>query len=182
MRRRRPRSKRARSLAGGLPSGCQEKRGCRKRPGPSEVHRLPGPALHRQPQPQEPRGVAQGMFAGGFGLDAAEAVCGSGGLDVLDVADLLGSLVDKSLVVAEPAGEPCGTGCWRRSGCSPPSGSSRPATTARPPQSRRRTARIPVGGRAGGRLPDRSGEGPRPGSPESGTGLTATAVELESRH
>jgi predicted ATPase/class 3 adenylate cyclase len=45
------------------------------------------------------------VFAGGFGLDAAEAVCGSGRLDVLDVADLLGSLVDKSLVVAEPAGE-----------------------------------------------------------------------------
>jgi predicted ATPase/class 3 adenylate cyclase len=45
------------------------------------------------------------VFAGGFGLDAAEAVCGSGGIDVLDVADLLGSLVDKSLVVAEPAGE-----------------------------------------------------------------------------
>ena len=44
------------------------------------------------------------VFAGGFGLDAAEAVCGSGGLDVLEVADLLGSLVDKSLVVAEPAG------------------------------------------------------------------------------
>jgi predicted ATPase/class 3 adenylate cyclase len=44
------------------------------------------------------------VFAGGFGLDAAEAVCGSGGLDVLDVAGLLGSLVDKSLVVAEPAG------------------------------------------------------------------------------
>jgi predicted ATPase/class 3 adenylate cyclase len=45
------------------------------------------------------------VFAGGFGLDAAEAVCGSGDLDVLDVADLLGSLVDKSLVVAEAAGE-----------------------------------------------------------------------------
>jgi predicted ATPase/class 3 adenylate cyclase len=44
------------------------------------------------------------VFAEGFGLDAAEAVCGSGGLDVLDVADLLGSLVDKSLVVAEQAG------------------------------------------------------------------------------
>ncbi len=44
------------------------------------------------------------VFAGGFGLGAAEAVCGSGGLDVLDVASLLGSLVDKSLVVAEPAG------------------------------------------------------------------------------
>jgi predicted ATPase/class 3 adenylate cyclase len=44
------------------------------------------------------------VFAGGFDLDAAEAVCGSGDLDVLDVADLLGSLVDKSLVVAEAAG------------------------------------------------------------------------------
>ncbi|HYB14295.1 MAG TPA: adenylate/guanylate cyclase domain-containing protein [Streptosporangiaceae bacterium] len=44
------------------------------------------------------------VFAGGFGLDAAEAVCGSGDLDVLEVAGLLGSLVDKSLVVAEPAG------------------------------------------------------------------------------
>jgi predicted ATPase len=44
------------------------------------------------------------VFAGSLDLDAAEAVCGSGDLDVLDVADLLGSLVDKSLVVAEPAG------------------------------------------------------------------------------
>ena len=44
------------------------------------------------------------VFAAGFGLDAAEAVCWSGGLDVLDVADLLGSLVDKSLVVADQAG------------------------------------------------------------------------------
>jgi predicted ATPase len=42
------------------------------------------------------------VFAGGFGLDAAEAVCGSGDIDVLEVAGLLGSLVDKSLVVAEP--------------------------------------------------------------------------------
>ena len=44
------------------------------------------------------------VFAGGFGLAAAEAVCGAGRLDVLDVASLLGSLVDKSLVVAERAG------------------------------------------------------------------------------
>ena len=44
------------------------------------------------------------VFAGSFDLDAAEAVCGSARIDVLDVADLLGSLVDKSLVVAEPAG------------------------------------------------------------------------------
>jgi predicted ATPase/class 3 adenylate cyclase len=44
------------------------------------------------------------VFAGSFGLDAAEAVCGWGDVDVLDVAGLLGSLVDKSLVVAEHAG------------------------------------------------------------------------------
>jgi predicted ATPase/DNA-binding XRE family transcriptional regulator len=43
------------------------------------------------------------VFTGGFGLGAAEAVCGSGDFDVLDVAGLLGSLVDKSLVIAEPA-------------------------------------------------------------------------------
>jgi predicted ATPase len=43
-------------------------------------------------------------FVEGFGLDAAEAVCGFGGIDELDVAGLLGSLVDKSLVLAEQAG------------------------------------------------------------------------------
>jgi predicted ATPase/class 3 adenylate cyclase/DNA-binding CsgD family transcriptional regulator len=50
------------------------------------------------------------VFAGSFGLDAAEAVCGFPGIDMLDVAGLLGSLVDKSLVIAEPAG---GTLCYR---------------------------------------------------------------------
>ena len=44
------------------------------------------------------------VFAGSFDLDPAEAVCGFAGIDMLDVAGLLGSLVDKSLVVAEPAG------------------------------------------------------------------------------
>jgi predicted ATPase/class 3 adenylate cyclase len=44
------------------------------------------------------------VFADGFGLQAAEAVCAFGALDVLEVVGLLGSLVDKSLVVAEPAG------------------------------------------------------------------------------
>jgi predicted ATPase/class 3 adenylate cyclase len=44
------------------------------------------------------------VFAEGFDLDAAEAVCGFGGIEAYDVTDLLGSLVDKSLVVAEPAG------------------------------------------------------------------------------
>jgi predicted ATPase/class 3 adenylate cyclase len=45
------------------------------------------------------------VFAGGFDLEAAEAVCGLGGVAAGDVADLLGSLVDKSLVLAEPAGD-----------------------------------------------------------------------------
>jgi predicted ATPase len=44
------------------------------------------------------------VFAEGFDLDAAEAVCGFGDIDRVDVAALLGSLVDKNLVVAEPAG------------------------------------------------------------------------------
>src|SRR5579872_2873378 len=44
-----------------------------------------------------------GIFAGGFSLDAATAVCGEG-MDELDVLDLLSSLTDKSLVVAETGG------------------------------------------------------------------------------
>jgi len=44
------------------------------------------------------------VFAETFDLDAAEAVCGFGDIELFDVAELLGALVDKSLVVAEPAG------------------------------------------------------------------------------
>jgi hypothetical protein len=44
------------------------------------------------------------VFAESFALDAAEAVCGFGDIETLEVTGLLGSLVDKSLVVAEPAG------------------------------------------------------------------------------
>jgi predicted ATPase/class 3 adenylate cyclase/DNA-binding CsgD family transcriptional regulator len=44
------------------------------------------------------------VFPESFDLDAAEAVCGFGDLDALDVAGLLGSLADKSLAGAEPAG------------------------------------------------------------------------------
>ncbi len=44
------------------------------------------------------------VFVGGFDLEAAEAVCGFGDVEGFDVAVLLGSLVDKSLVVAEPHG------------------------------------------------------------------------------
>ena len=107
-----------------------------------------------------------------FDLDAAEAVCGFGDIEVLDVADLLGSLVDKSLVVAEPA--------W----ASPPL----PAAGDHPPVRRRAARRdrrgrgrrrrggalraLPVGRRGGGPAPDRAGPGPvaraagrRPGEP-----------------
>jgi predicted ATPase/class 3 adenylate cyclase len=46
-----------------------------------------------------------GIFAGGFSLDAAMAVCGGDGLDEIDLLDLLSSLTDKSLVVADTSGE-----------------------------------------------------------------------------
>ena len=42
-----------------------------------------------------------GVFAGGFTLDAAEAVISGDGIDALDVFDGVASLVDKSLIVAE---------------------------------------------------------------------------------
>ncbi|HYK28538.1 MAG TPA: tetratricopeptide repeat protein [Streptosporangiaceae bacterium] len=41
------------------------------------------------------------VFADSFDLEAAERVCGFGDIEAVDVAGLLGSLVDKSLVVAE---------------------------------------------------------------------------------
>jgi DNA-binding CsgD family transcriptional regulator len=40
------------------------------------------------------------VFAGGWTLEAAEAVCSGGSIQEVDVLDLLGGLVDKSLVVA----------------------------------------------------------------------------------
>jgi predicted ATPase/class 3 adenylate cyclase len=45
------------------------------------------------------------VFAGGFDLDAAEAICASDSVDALDVLDLLGSLVDKSLVIADKSAD-----------------------------------------------------------------------------
>ncbi|MCB5181079.1 AfsR/SARP family transcriptional regulator [Streptomyces antimicrobicus] len=50
------------------------------------------------------------VFAGGCSLAAAEAVCADARLDALDVDALLGSLVDKSLVVATPGDGPDGDG------------------------------------------------------------------------
>ncbi|MFD4432548.1 ATP-binding protein [Nocardia sp. NPDC058497] len=43
------------------------------------------------------------VFAGGFELDAAEAICGEG-LEPGDVLDLVGSLVDKSVLIREAYG------------------------------------------------------------------------------
>ncbi len=44
------------------------------------------------------------VFAGGWTLDAVESVCAGGGLEVVQILDLLASLVDKSLVQAEEQG------------------------------------------------------------------------------
>jgi predicted ATPase/class 3 adenylate cyclase len=45
------------------------------------------------------------VFAGGFSLGAAARVCGDDGQDESAILDLLASLTDKSLIVAETAGE-----------------------------------------------------------------------------
>jgi predicted ATPase/class 3 adenylate cyclase len=45
------------------------------------------------------------VFTGGFDLEAAEDLCTTEAVDAFDVADLLGSLVDKSLVVADHAAD-----------------------------------------------------------------------------
>ncbi len=44
------------------------------------------------------------VFAGGWALEVAVHVCGGEGVDASEIADLLTSLADKSLVVVEPAG------------------------------------------------------------------------------
>ena len=41
------------------------------------------------------------VFAGGFDLEAAETVCGIGDIDADDVVELLSSLVDKSMLIAD---------------------------------------------------------------------------------
>jgi non-specific serine/threonine protein kinase len=45
------------------------------------------------------------VFVDGFELEAVEAVCVLDDLDIYEVTDLVGSLVDKSLVLAEPSGQ-----------------------------------------------------------------------------
>jgi len=56
--------------------------------------------------PREQRLFARlGVYAGSFGLDAATSICGDEALDEIDILDLLSSLTDKSLVVADTSGE-----------------------------------------------------------------------------
>lgn len=45
------------------------------------------------------------VFAGGFDLEAAEQLCSTAEVDAFDVADLVGSLVDKSLLLADHSAE-----------------------------------------------------------------------------
>lgn len=49
--------------------------------------------------------ILLGVFDGGFGADAAVGVCVGSDLDELDISHMLGSLVEKSLVVAETSGD-----------------------------------------------------------------------------
>ncbi len=44
------------------------------------------------------------VFAGGFDADAAEAVCAGDGIDEEEIIDVLGELVDKSMVIAQRVG------------------------------------------------------------------------------
>ena len=100
-----------------------------------------------------------GVFAGGAGLDAIEAVCCGVGVDVIEVLDLLGSLVDKSLVRATRR-VPARTG-HRRDPVHPPRDHPRVRSRAargRPARPRRR-------GTATWRGTPRS---PRPRGPASG--------------
>ena len=55
------------------------------------------------------------VFVGGFTLEAAESVCSSELVDEFDVANVLHSLVAKSLVVADKGRARCGSACSRRS-------------------------------------------------------------------
>jgi len=58
------------------------------------------------------------VFAGGFTLQAAEAVCAGGKVYGNESLDLLGSLVEQSLILAESGEESDGVRyrCWSRSG------------------------------------------------------------------
>ena len=75
------------------------------------------------------------VFAGGFGLAAAEAVAAGPDVPAAEVTGHLGALVDKSLVQFDRTPGPgrAGTGCWRRSGSTRPGSWTRRARRRRKP-------------------------------------------------
>ena len=82
------------------------------------------------------------VFAGGFDLDSAEAVCADDTIDPLDVGDLLAALVDKSMVNSAPGGRIGRFSCsspWASSPptCWPTEARATRGTTARPVTTRR---------------------------------------------
>lgn len=58
-------------------------------------------------------------FAGGFDLDAAQAVGADSDVESYQLLDQLSLLVDKSLVVADDTADGCATACWRRCASTP---------------------------------------------------------------
>jgi predicted ATPase/class 3 adenylate cyclase len=56
------------------------------------------------PEPERALFRKLSVFAGGFTLESTSGVCGDAALDEIAVLELLGSLVDKSLVQTEPSG------------------------------------------------------------------------------
>jgi predicted ATPase len=60
------------------------------------------------------------VFAEGWMMQAAEAICVGGGVEPDQVADLVTPLVDKTLVLAETRDGEAGCGCWKKGAPSTP--------------------------------------------------------------
>ena len=58
------------------------------------------------------------VFAGSFGIDAAEAVCSGDGVERDRIVDLIDRLVERSIVTMRQGTTGAGTGCSRRCGSS----------------------------------------------------------------
>ena len=111
------------------------------------------------------------VFSGGFDLEAAEALCATGVLEPFEVDDLLGSLVDKSLVLWDKLAGCSATACWRRSASMPGSSCRRGRHGRGRPEPRCPWRLLSRPGRAHRAGADRSRAGPlaqAPG-PSSGT-------------
>ena len=72
-----------------------------------------------------------GVFAGGFDLDAATAVCMVGCRASLDVGDVVVSLVDKSMIMADRRQPSLGTGCSKPCANTPSNDSPRAGSKPR---------------------------------------------------